>query len=363
MCEIQIDLVIPIGGFSLKDNNKILDCDYFLSVTFNVPIDEKLFEHLRSKLNPNELSYQSIENNAIEIIDEEPELVSKSKTLLEKNGAELCPEGVGGTYFIKDDEGKIYSVFKPVDEEPGAEKNPKDLMDDPLLIPGGGAKRELAAYVLDEGHAGVPETYLSKFKSNSFSGEVIEKEGSLQKYIENIGNSSTIGTSLFPVEDVHNIGILDIRLLNMDRNDENILVTKQGDKHNLVPIDHTYSLPPTLDNIFFEWMHWKQAKEAFSPKNLAYIESLDPLSDAEKLRQIFGIEEESIKNMIYSTLLLKKASKMGKNLHEIAAFVCRKKFNEMSLLEEWIEMSEKEENKLEKFEEIVVNALKTSNPK
>ena len=32
------------------------------------------------------------------------------------------------------------------------------------------------------------------------------------------------GASIFPVEEVHKIAILDIRILNCDRNDENILV-------------------------------------------------------------------------------------------------------------------------------------------
>lgn len=349
MFALQIELVFPMG-YSLKNNDL-----QSLSVTFNLPVfvveDESLLLPLKSFI-ANDNEYLEIESN--EII-EEPKLISEARIFLEKYGAALCPEGVGGTYFIKNDEGKIMAVYKPVDEEPGAEKNPKKLLDDPLLLPGGGAKRELAAYLLDGGHAGVPETTISKFRSKSFSGED-EKEGSLQRYVENIGNSSTMGTSLFPVEDVHNIGILDMRLLNMDRNDENILVTKQGDKISLVPIDHTYSLPPTLDNLYFEWMHWKQAKVAFSPENLAYIASLDPFADAEKLRQL-GIEEEAITNMIYSTLLLKKATGLGKNLFEIASLVCRKKFNEKSVIEEWIIKCEQAENKFEKFEEIVESAL------
>lgn len=347
MFALQIELVLPLGYSK--------DIDDTLSVTLNLPIvvedlESLLLPQLKSLIDVNDNEYLEID----EII-EEPRLISEARYFLEKNGASLCPEGVGGTYFIHNDEGKIMAVFKPVDEEPGAEKNPKQLLDEPLLTPGGGAKRELAAYVLDGGRAGVPETTISNFKSKSFSGED-EKVGSLQRYVENIGNSSTMGTSLFPVEDVHNIGILDIRLLNMDRNDENILVTKQGDKISLVPIDHTYSLPPTLDNLYFEWMHWKQAKEAFSTENLIYIASLDPFADAEKLRQL-GIEEEAITNMIYSTLLLKKASKLGLNLHEIASLVCRKKFNEESMIEEWIVKCEQEENKFEKFEKIVEEAL------
>lgn len=57
------------------------------------------------------------------------------------------------------------------------------------------------------------------------------------------------GPSLFETEEVHKVGILDIRILNADRNDENILLKKkekkEGEKINfeLIPIDHGLSLP------------------------------------------------------------------------------------------------------------------------
>ena len=37
-----------------------------------------------------------------------------------------------------------------------------------------------------------------------------------------------MGTSSFPVADVHRIGILDIRLMNMDRHGGNILVRRSS---------------------------------------------------------------------------------------------------------------------------------------
>jgi len=56
--------------------------------------------------------------------------------------------------------------------------------------------------------------------------------------------AANFSNSLYSVEEVHKIAILDIRILNCDRNDENILVVKKRDKttekcfYRLVPIDH-----------------------------------------------------------------------------------------------------------------------------
>lgn len=346
MFNIKIDLMFPNLGFAILNDDCLLQ---FNEITFNIPCvledDNSLKTIIKDKT------------------EEVPELVQSARTLIKKNGANLCPDGVGGTYFIKGLNGKIESVFKPIDEEPGAVNNPKDLLDDPLLPPGGGAKREIAAFLLDRGHAGVPETYyVSKVKSPAFHGGDLEKEGSLQKYIENIGNASTLGTSLFPTQDVHNIGILDLRLLNLDRNEENILLIKQGENLRLVPIDHTYSLPSTLDNLYFEWMHWKQAKVPFSPETLSYIQSLDPIADAIILRKL-GIEEEAINNMIYSTFFLKKAALEGKNLYEIASMICRKKLSQPSALEEVVmkvsEQDKKIEDRLVLFQKMIETTIKS----
>jgi hypothetical protein len=148
------------------------------------------------------------------------------------DSVELCQDGVGGTYFIKDEDQNSIGVFKPIDEEPGAIHNPKNLIQNPVMPPGGGAIREVAAYLIDRNRAGVPETLLlqnvvhQRF-NNAGADSLIPKTGSLQKFIANIGNSESMGSSLFSTDDIHNIGILDIRLLNHDRNAENILITNR----------------------------------------------------------------------------------------------------------------------------------------
>jgi len=257
-----------------------------------------------------------------------PTLIHDVRRLCFENNSKsvvLSDLGVGGTYFVMDPHLGPIAVFKPVDEEPGSLNNPKKLVHKPLLPPGGGAVREVAAYLFDGNRAGVPETYMMEdFRHERFSNGTIPKSGSIQKFIPNVGDSLSMSSSRFSTEDIHNIGILDLRLLNMDRNGENLLIRKEGDRFRLVPIDHAYILPPTLDNLWFEWLHWRQAKVPFSSEILGFIENLDPESDAKILRNL-GIPEECIRNMKISTIFLKKGAAVGLTLFEIASMVCRKK--------------------------------------
>lgn len=66
------------------------------------------------------------------------------------------------------------------------------------------------------------------------------------------------GSNMFGTEEMHKIAILDIRILNADRNDENMLVKKRNSRLELIPIDHGLSLPDTIDicrdNVI--WMDW-----------------------------------------------------------------------------------------------------------
>jgi len=273
------------------------------------------------------------------LVDHEPELVRETRRILALNrleSVELCSEGTGGTYFIKNEQGKKIAVFKPTDEEPGADCNPKGKIQDPLLPPGGGSIREVAAYVLDQGFAGVPETYLvSRVEHPGFSSV---KSGSLQRYMDN-AEDRDISSSRFSVADVHKIGILDVRLYNMDRNEENILIQNPANP-KLIPIDHSYVLPPELSFLWFEWLHWKQAKQPFSAELLDYIRSIDIQKDAAVLREL-GFESAAIRTMMISTSLLKiAASKYGYNLFQIGTIMSQKKPKEMSLLERIVKKTE-----------------------
>lgn len=52
------------------------------------------------------------------------------------------------------------------------------------------------------------------------------KHGSLQLYAEHDDAVGDYSSTVFPLEEVHKIAILDLRILNCDRNEENILVKK-----------------------------------------------------------------------------------------------------------------------------------------
>jgi len=248
-----------------------------------------------------------------------PQWVKNSQIAIQSGNIELCSTGVGGTYFVLNDERKI-SVFKPIDEEPGAPNNPKKTTFVPLLTHGSGALREVAAFKLDKDRfAGVPETYLVEANIQG-----ITKKGSLQKFIENDGDCSDTGASKFSVDEVHRIGIFDVRVLNMDRNDENLLVRKFSDSEwKLIPIDHTYSFPDKIDS-YFTWQFWAQTKKPFSQDNLKYILSIDVISDASMLFEL-GLDRKSIFHTMVSTLLLQKAAIRGMTLFQISSMVSGQK--------------------------------------
>jgi len=278
----------------------------------------------------------------------EPELVRMVRKYVSLNGLELCPEGVGGTYFIHDEKMHKIAVFKPSDEEPGSIYNPKKLLSKPLLPPGGGAVRELATFLLDRGFAGVPETHhMDRVSHKTFcnGGErLLPKSGSVQKYVPNLGDATSMGATRFLVSDVHKIGILDLRIFNMDRTGENILVRKdRKNNFRLVPIDHAYSLPDKLDNAWFDWLFWPQAKKNFSKKLLEKIRAINIDSDSEILRGV-GIPEKNIRTMRVSTLFLKKGAAVGWTLFEIAKKVCRRIPTEESVLEKLVNLAEQTEN-------------------
>jgi hypothetical protein len=287
-----------------------------------------------------------------------PELVNRVEQILSanrKDSVQLCSEGIGGTYFIHNEQGQKLAVFKPTDEEPGAEFNPKDPQPNPLLPPGGGSIREVAAYILDNGFAGVPETYLLSGVKHCAFNSPHPKSGSLQRYIENLENHE-MSSSRFTVEDVHKIGILDIRLFNMDRNSENYLILNSVNP-KLVPIDHSYILPPSLSFVWFDWLHWKQAKQPFSKEHLNYIDNLDIHRDSVSLERL-GFEPESIRTMKITTTVLKiGAVKFGYNLFQIGSILSRKNLTEQSLLEKMVAKAESLTTSPDQFLDVLAKVI------
>ncbi|XP_027343191.1 phosphatidylinositol 4-kinase gamma 2 [Abrus precatorius] len=273
-------------------------------------------------------------------------------------------DGTGGTYFMQDSTGQEHvSVFKPMDEEPMAVNNPRGLPSSSNgeglkrgTKVGEGALREVAAYILDHprsgprlvsgeaiGFSGVPPTVMVQCLHQEFnhangfacSSKHI-KVGSLQKFMNNNGNCEDIGPGAFPVEEVHKITVLDIRMANTDRHAGNILIRKEADGHTkLIPIDHGYCLPDKFEDCTFDWLYWPQARQPYSSETVDYINSLDAERDIELLKQYgWDIPLQCARILRISTMLLKKGVERGLTPYAIGSIMCREILNKESVIEE-----------------------------
>jgi len=118
-------------------------------------------------------------------------------------------------------------------------------------------------------------------------------EASLQAYVQHRGPAGDFSPSLFGLRAVHRIAQLDLRIVNLDRNDSNILVTgtaELGKGFCLTPIDHGLCLPDqvTMSTDGVAWMSWPAAQEPWHPDVRGYILSLDADADAALLQKAFG---------------------------------------------------------------------------
>nr|XP_018483827.1 PREDICTED: phosphatidylinositol 4-kinase gamma 7 [Raphanus sativus]XP_018483828.1 PREDICTED: phosphatidylinositol 4-kinase gamma 7 [Raphanus sativus]XP_018483829.1 PREDICTED: phosphatidylinositol 4-kinase gamma 7 [Raphanus sativus] len=267
-----------------------------------------------------------------------------------KLGVDPLPvhSGLGGAYYFRNKKGQSVAIVKPTDEEPFAPNNPKGFVGKALGQPGLKSSvrvgetgfREVAAYLLDYGRfANVPPTALVKISHSVFNVNdgvkgnkarekkmVVSKIASFQKFVAHDFDASDHGTSSFPVASVHRIGILDVRIFNTDRHGGNLLVKKVETfgEVELIPIDHGLCLPETLEDPYFEWIHWPQASLPFSEEELEYIQSLDPLKDCEMLRrELPMIREACLRVLVLCTVFLKEAASYGMCLAEIGEMMTR----------------------------------------
>ncbi|XP_010554261.1 PREDICTED: phosphatidylinositol 4-kinase gamma 7-like [Tarenaya hassleriana] len=260
--------------------------------------------------------------------------------------------GLGGAYYFRNGKGQSVAIVKPTDEEPFAPNNPKGFVGKSLGQPGLKRSvrvgetgfREVAAYLLDYDHfANVPPTALVKITHSVFNvnngvngngnkpceKKLVSKIASFQKFIPHDFDASDHGTSSFPVAAVHRIGILDVRIFNTDRHGGNLLVRKldgigRFGQVELIPIDHGLCLPESLEDPYFEWIHWPQASIPFSDDELDYIQSLDPLKDCDMLRtELPMIREACLRVLVLCTVFLKEAAAYGLCLAEIGEMMTR----------------------------------------
>lgn len=282
---------------------------------------------------------------------------------------ELVLEGSGGTYFLRDARKNKVAVFKPGDEEPYAENNPRgyvkhvdakvDIYNNELflragILPGEACLREVAAYLLDHsGFSGVPMTTLAEARHPAFntngarlklseggasfgphslnpqasaSSSLAKKVGSFQEFVDCECTMDDLGRSVIPKDEIHKIAILDIRIMNADRNAANLLCRRKPDNSiELVPIDHGYCLRDVCDVAWWDWawLDWPQMKEPLSEKSKRYILSLDIDADVKMLKERFNIDGKAADYFRASTSLLQAGVKAGLTLYDIAVMCCR----------------------------------------
>jgi len=279
-----------------------------------------------------------------------------SSGLAEGLAPQLALDGTGGTYFLRSRKGRKVAVFKPENEEPFALENPRGFagrqgqvgLRDGILS-GEAASREAAAYCLDQsGFFGVPCSVMAEASSASFCHVVTKehapKSGSLQQFVEFDETASDVSPSKYSVAMVHRIVILDLHIVNTDRNDQNILVRydKTGNVASLVPIDHGYSLPDTLNVLDLDWcwLNWSQLRQPLDEETRAHVMALDVDRAIRVLRGEFGIREPCLTVFKVVNLLLIRGVGAGLTLYQIAMMVCRTDSERPSALEEMYAMAE-----------------------
>jgi len=283
----------------------------------------KLFSR-RSSL----LSASSDENELIN-------LFSKVRCGMSSHAPELANEGAGTVYYLKDGSGENAAVFKPYDEEAipfiGADKDGIQLGDEikPGIIYGEGYLKEVAAFLLDgyRFHDVPPTTvFILSHRDFAVDGHLIgRKVGSLQKYIDHKCSAEDIGWNMFPVREVHRLGILDLRILNNDRHLGNILVAEGNDGfYRLIPIDHAETLPSALSGGYFEWLSFPQARQPFDSETLSYIEHLNPERDAKVLEHSLpSLRKECLVTLKFCTYFLKMGARCKLTLYQLGCLMSR----------------------------------------
>jgi len=277
---------------------------------------------------------------------------------------ELVMDGSGGTYFLHDARKIKVAVFKPADEEPYADNNPRGYVKQGGDIgslregigPGEACLREVAAFLLDHNaFSGVPMTTLAEARHPAFNtnGSMLKlseggaalgshsittnkqspltlpqkkKVGSFQEFVKAECSMDDISPSMISVEEVHKIAILDIRIMNADRNSANLLCRRrQDDTIELIPIDHGYSLRTVCDVSWMDWcwLDWPQLKQPLSEESKKHVLSLDIDSEARRLKEYLNIPDEALDYFRASSKLLQAGVKAGLSLYDIAVMCCR----------------------------------------
>jgi hypothetical protein len=148
----------------------------------------------------------------------------------------------GGVYFLKGSTNMPFAVFKPNDEEQGMPNNPKGHAGNGeqglrmFSKPGEGYIRETASYIMDFGNfCRVPATTIVHCEHDAFhyprqvrgESHMYPKLGSLQQFVPAGDTFEDISPSMVGVLELQRVALLDMRLLNGDRNASNLLAIRR----------------------------------------------------------------------------------------------------------------------------------------
>jgi hypothetical protein len=276
-------------------------------------------------------------------------------------------DGSGGVYFLRSNRGAYAAVFKPNDEEQGMPNNPKGYNGAGQIglrehfRPGQGCLREVAAYIMDyDNFCGVPPTVLIHCQHSAFcypgltgNRKLFPKMGSLQQFVRASDSFEDLGSSQFSDFEVQKIALLDLRLLNCDRNAANMLVRLKNsdngdariadqssfgadwtrspsnsfsdDLYELVPIDHGYCMPSKLNITEYDlaWLYLPQVKHEVHPDIKDYCATLDFELMLHMLLQQIALPGNCIFLLALANLLVVQGIASGLTLFDIACIVVR----------------------------------------
>ncbi len=228
-------------------------------------------------------------------------------------------EGTAGSYYIFDRIAcRKIGVFKPRDEEQFMPNNPSSTYRRPYdpdstdrpgnrkgHEPGGGWRKEIAAFIVGGDFADVPFTCLLKvpFPIRRTQSECVIKEGSFQAFAPGklLTNCTRKEISNLPTFEVHKIAAFDLLTGSGDRTLANLIYDDISNR--LIPIDHGYNFLDSLDwmksdgiksETKFAWIRLEQIKQPVDPEAKKWALNYDVEKNTSLLRKL-GISEGSIR--------------------------------------------------------------------
>ena len=290
---------------------------------------------------------------------------------------EISSQGFSGSYFLLNHNKSRKVIFKPRHEEPFAPLNPKGFKGSlGTEIHQSGIKsgelylREAAAYLMDNQKIfGVPETFLAVvehpfFKeshkkrdimgvSYSIPEQIIggcqmtnllqenlnnefnrlnlkltnnnARVGSIQKIISNARNISEISIRKISAYEIQKIALFDLRILNADRNEGNLLFKKENGKIKLIPIDHGMSMGNKLQIRKSEliWTSYPQIHLPLDPRLVKYVNELKPKDTIQRLYKKLDLPSETLDLIRISEIFIKMCVSRKMNIYEMSQLFYR----------------------------------------